>query len=248
LFVTAIGLIVLWAILRCCTREITKEVRQKNAAQVDEKNRETAMKVYSNAVEKKVSNSDMMKNLDRNRIKASLKKGTATREGFANTTAVKDGEIELSSNVNVDAIDVDVQIQVEADVTVEIDVPEVKVEASVNTKLVKDSESDDSDDEEVVQQKKARKAITYMVFTITRTLLFLAFTCLAFIPPIFSGFYIIPWWAAILATFFIFVLAISFDKSSKSSNKTCCSRLCHCCQAFNEFKLEAYLVIFISLI
>jgi len=179
----------------------------------------------------------MMKQLDRNSFTANMKAGQATRGGFG-------AEIELTAQGgNPNAV-------------IDVDSPDVvvKVKEEDNAKMIPhvdtEEEFDEFEhlDEEDTQAAKSKKAITYIVFTITRIILFLCFTALAFIPPIFSGFFLLPAWAACLMTFFIFVLAISFDKASKSSRASCCGRLCHCCQAFNEFKLEAYIVIFVSLI
>jgi hypothetical protein len=55
-------------------------------------------------------------------------------------------------------------------------------------------------------------------------------------------------WAAALMIPVIFILAIMVDKASKSAAAGCCGKFCHCCNSFNEFKLEAYFVIFASFI
>lgn len=254
LSLTAIVFMIIAIVIRCCTKG-TVPTQAAEQDRIHAKNTETALKIYNNATQKVVSHEALVAQIiDKTQKKKKAKKGQATRQGFGGLTRAEVGEIELTSGGNLDAgVDVreesvedDEGLEVEVGVTAEI---EVQADTQVEVPLISvDVVPEHEQTPEMVQNNKAKNAVTYIFFLITRVLMFFAFTCLAFIPPIFSGFNLMPWWLSGILTFVIFIFAIICDKASKSSRRGCCNKFCHCWSGFNEVKLEAYFIIFSSVI
>jgi len=253
LAITAVVFMVIAIIIRCCTKK-TVTTQDIEHDRIHTKNVETAIKIYNNAVDKKVQKEDLIAQIiNKTHKKKKTKKGQATRAGFGGLTRAEVGEIELTSGGNLDAgvevqeesVEEDID-EVEVGVTAEIEIQaDIQVEAPL---IAAEVVPEEEQSPEQMQDTKARNAIQYIFFFITRVLMFFAFAALAFIPPIFSGFGIIPWYLSGIMTFLVFIFAIVCDKASKSSRRGCCNKFCHCWSGFNEVKLESYFIVFVSII